>query len=59
MNLVGTYWGVKSEKFIVVFKDVGKTKKKLSENGYFYAKPVFDKIEFILWCNSKKITVDT
>jgi len=33
-------------KFLVVFKTTGKDKKKLRKNGTYYAKSVFDKINF-------------
>ncbi|KAF0773223.1 Uncharacterized protein FWK35_00004305 [Aphis craccivora] len=43
--------------FSIVYKAPGKTKKKkkkkLRKNGNFYAKSVFDQIDFLYGCNSK------
>ncbi|KAE9528712.1 hypothetical protein AGLY_012287 [Aphis glycines] len=40
---------VKSKNFPVIFKNIGKkTKKKVTENGNFYEKSVFDKIDFFI-----------
>ncbi|KAF0773209.1 Uncharacterized protein FWK35_00001055 [Aphis craccivora] len=36
----------------------GKPKKKLRKNGNFYAKPVFDQIDFFIWFVDKKILDD-
>ncbi|KAF0767469.1 hypothetical protein FWK35_00009709 [Aphis craccivora] len=35
------------------FRCKKKLKKKLRKNGNFYAKPVFDQIDFLYGCNSK------
>ncbi|KAF0750090.1 Uncharacterized protein FWK35_00035687 [Aphis craccivora] len=35
--------------FTIVFKSTGKNQKKIMENGNFYAKPVFDQIDFFIW----------
>ncbi|KAF0690467.1 Uncharacterized protein FWK35_00030120 [Aphis craccivora] len=41
---------VKSKHSPAVFKKIEKNKKKkMTENGYFYAKPVFDQIDFFVW----------
>ncbi|KAF0755554.1 Uncharacterized protein FWK35_00028836 [Aphis craccivora] len=45
--------GVKSKHFPTVFKKIEKNKKKVTENGNFYAKPVFDQTVFLYGCNSK------
>ncbi|KAF0703744.1 Uncharacterized protein FWK35_00039256, partial [Aphis craccivora] len=44
---------VKSKHILTVFKKIEKTKKKITENGNFYAKPVFDQIDFLYSCTSK------
>jgi len=46
-------------KFLVVNKSTGKNKINIYKNGYFYAKWVFDKIDFGFWCNSKTNGKDT
>ncbi|KAF0752712.1 Uncharacterized protein FWK35_00019143 [Aphis craccivora] len=39
---------------VKIFKKIEKNKKKkLRKNGNFYAKPVFDQIDFFYGCNSK------
>ncbi|KAF0771230.1 Uncharacterized protein FWK35_00001959 [Aphis craccivora] len=43
----------KSKHFLTVFKKIEKNKKKMTENGNFYAKQVFDQIDFLYGCNSK------
>ncbi|KAF0758543.1 hypothetical protein FWK35_00008467 [Aphis craccivora] len=48
MNLVGAL-GRSFLKFPKVFKNTGKNQKKLKKNGNFYAKPVFDQIDFLIW----------
>ncbi|KAF0711414.1 hypothetical protein FWK35_00034837, partial [Aphis craccivora] len=47
--------GVVSDRKMNLFsKTPGKPKnKKLRKNGNFYAKPVFDRIDFLYGCNSK------
>ncbi|KAF0762023.1 hypothetical protein FWK35_00027614 [Aphis craccivora] len=47
-NLVGASEG-HFLNFPIVFKSVGKNKKKLRKNGNCYAKPVFDQIHFFIW----------
>jgi len=46
---------VKIKKFPIVFN---KSEKKVTENENFYAKPVFNKIEFYI-ATEKLITVST
>ncbi|KAF0696922.1 Uncharacterized protein FWK35_00038610 [Aphis craccivora] len=49
MNIVGKLGG-HFLNFPIVFKSAGKKqKKKLRKNGNFYAKPVFDQIDFFIW----------
>ncbi|KAE9544483.1 hypothetical protein AGLY_000024 [Aphis glycines] len=48
VNLVGALGG-HSLKFPIIFKSTRKIKKKLRKNGNFYAKPVFDQINFFIW----------
>ncbi|KAF0772733.1 Uncharacterized protein FWK35_00007800, partial [Aphis craccivora] len=49
MNLVGAL----GRSFFEFSNTQGKTKKQLRKNGNFYAKPVFDQIDFLYGCNSK------
>jgi len=48
VNLVGA---LGRQKFPIDFKSAGKNKRKLKEDENFYAKSVFDIIDFGLWCN--------
>ncbi|KAF0767059.1 Uncharacterized protein FWK35_00029072, partial [Aphis craccivora] len=49
MNLVGALGG-HFLNFLIVFKSAGKNqKKKLRKNKNFYAKLVFDQIDFFIW----------
>ncbi|KAF0752350.1 Uncharacterized protein FWK35_00032608, partial [Aphis craccivora] len=41
--------GALGRSFFEFPKTQGKTKKKLRKNGNFYAKPVFDQINFFIW----------
>ena len=53
MNLVGTLGGQKS-KFPSSFHErLEKQMKNYGKNGNFYGKPIFDKIDFGFWYNSK------
>jgi len=49
VNLFGIF-KVKSQQFPTVFKSTGKNQKKIKikkiKNGNFYAKTIFDKIDF-------------
>ncbi|KAE9543392.1 hypothetical protein AGLY_002192, partial [Aphis glycines] len=40
---------VKNKHFPSIFKKIEKNKKQMTENGNFYAKPVFDRIDFFIW----------
>ncbi|KAF0759043.1 Uncharacterized protein FWK35_00012705, partial [Aphis craccivora] len=57
MNLVGAlgiFFIGHFLNFPIVFKSAGKNqKKKLRKNGNFYAKQVFDQIDFFIWFYSK------
>ncbi|KAF0761505.1 hypothetical protein FWK35_00019020 [Aphis craccivora] len=52
LNLVGAL-GRSFIEIPIIFQKSEKTKKKLRKNRNFYAKPVFDQIDFLYVCNSK------
>jgi len=59
VNIVGKLRRLKF-KFSVVFKSAMKNKRKIKEKQEFYAKSIFNKIDFCFWCNFKtNMTVDT
>jgi len=45
---------VKNSEFPEIFKITKKNKKRFNENGNFYAKPVFEEIELIVFYLSQK-----
>ncbi|KAF0771804.1 Uncharacterized protein FWK35_00005474 [Aphis craccivora] len=54
MNLVGALGRSFFEISNSFQKRREKPKKKLRKNGNFYAKPVFNQIDFFIWLNTKK-----
>jgi len=50
VNIDGDLGGQKY--FPVVFKSDVKNKRKIKENGNFYVKSVYSKIDVGFWCNS-------
>ncbi|KAE9544031.1 hypothetical protein AGLY_001720 [Aphis glycines] len=48
INATNSERKVKSKHYPTAFKNIEKNKKKETENGNFYAKPVFDQIDFLV-----------
>jgi len=49
--------GGQNSIFPLVFKSAEKNKKKLRKTSHFYAKSIFEKIDFGFWCNTKYMKI--